>query len=31
MSKLTKPARLVLEKVDATKEYEFNEAVTLLK
>ena len=31
MAKLSKRARLVLEKVDATKEYEFNEAVTLLK
>lgn len=31
MAKLSKRARLVSEKVDATKEYEFNEAVTLLK
>ncbi len=31
MDKLTKRARLVLGKVDATKEYGFNEAVALLK
>ncbi len=31
MAKLTKRARLVKEKVDATKEYGFNEAVALLK
>ena len=31
MAKLSKRARLVKEKVDATKEYEFNEAITLLK
>jgi large subunit ribosomal protein L1 len=31
MAKITKRARLVLEKVDATKEYGFNEAVALLK
>jgi large subunit ribosomal protein L1 len=31
MAKLTKRARIVLDKVDATKEYGFNEAVALLK
>ncbi|MEP2652445.1 MAG: 50S ribosomal protein L1, partial [Paraglaciecola sp.] len=31
MAKLSKKARLIAEKVDSTKEYEFNEAVTLLK
>ena len=31
MAKLSKRARLVKEKVDATKEYAFNEAVALLK
>ena len=31
MAKLTKRARLIREKVEATKEYEFNEAVSLLK
>ena len=31
MAKLTKRARLIREKVDVTKEYEFNEAVGLLK
>src|SRR6056300_1503038 len=31
MAKLTKRARLVRDKVDSTKEYEFNEAVALLK
>lgn len=31
MAKLTKRARLIRDKVDATKEYEINEAVALLK
>jgi large subunit ribosomal protein L1 len=31
MAKLTKRARLIRDKVEATKEYEFNEAVSLLK
>lgn len=31
MAKLTKRARFIREKVEATKEYEFNEAVSLLK
>ena len=31
MAKLTKRMRTIREKVDATKEYEINEAVALLK
>ena len=31
MAKLTKRARLIRDKVEATKEYEINEAVALLK
>ncbi|MFT5281663.1 MAG: large subunit ribosomal protein L1 [Yoonia sp.] len=31
MAKLTKRARAIAEKVDVTKEYEFNEAIALLK
>ena len=31
MAKLTKRMRVIAEKVDATKDYEINEAVALLK
>ncbi len=31
MAKLTKPMRVIREKVDATKQYDINEAIALLK